>query len=595
MKIAPTVPGPSGYNSPVYINGTCTISGCPNFRLDNLTVPEEWAGIGISDDSFSIIANMYGVADHNTIGGSPQAGSSGVNFINVNHGSWRGVGQYGNNSWASPDTLGTNQQIYLENNAFTNSVGTDTDSFGSPYGGGRFTCRFNTFNGITQGAACTNHGTEVTGITRGGRQYEMYGNLLTCTNPNGCNEGFGARSGVGRIFINTFQVSGGAYFSYVTGMSTERVIRPTGWGLCNGTGPYDMNDGYTSSYSGTVSSSTSTSVTVSGAPWTAGVYNFSTSGSYSLASPGTYYVAYDTTYGDLGGIISNTSNTLTFSWKLSNLTGTFGGGGHSFDAGSRFIIYGVNLYQAGTMTAAGGSGATTLTDSSKSWTSNQWLRAGHAISVIDVTQGFSGQIGENTTDTIQYFGIPFNYNANANYFWNTRDQYAFTSASVCLDQNSVGPSQLHSVNATYTPTPAQPTTQSVDATYEFDESFGSGASPRTAAILNQNLSEQPNINYYYTNPSFDGTNGTGFGTLASRPSTCTVGVGYWATDQGSWNQSGGSNPVSYSSQGTLYICGENGWSSGTTYTPYTYPHPLISGGTTGSSVNPPSDLVATVQ
>jgi hypothetical protein len=65
---------------------------------------------------------------------------------------------------------------------------------------------------------------------------------------------------------------------------------------------------------------------------------------------------------------------------------------------------------------------------------------------------------------------------------------------------------------------------------------------------------------------FDGATGTGFGTLANRPTTCTTnsvesggGVGYFATDDGD--------------QGTLYRCSAtNTWTEH--YTPYTYPHPL---------------------
>jgi hypothetical protein len=55
------------------------------------------------------------------------------------------------------------------------------------------------------------------------------------------------------------------------------------------------------------------------------------------------------------------------------------------------------------------------------------------------------------------------------------------------------------------------------------------------------------------------------------------GVGWWDT-----------------ASNTLYDCSAtNTWS--VYYTPYTYPHPLTTGGTTGASVNPPTGLVATVQ
>jgi hypothetical protein len=89
---------------------------------------------------------------------------------------------------------------------------------------------------------------------------------------------------------------------------------------------------------------------------------------------------------------------------------------------------------------------------------------------------------------------------------------------------------------------------------------------------------------------FNGTTGVGFGTLANRPTTCTAtpqaadaghgGVGYWATDQGSWNKSGNGF-----GQGILYSCtATNTWT--VAYTPYTYPHPLQGGGGGGSTPPP---------
>lgn len=90
---------------------------------------------------------------------------------------------------------------------------------------------------------------------------------------------------------------------------------------------------------------------------------------------------------------------------------------------------------------------------------------------------------------------------------------------------------------------------------------------------------------------FNGTTGTGWGTLANRPTTCTTGsesgggVGYFATDQGSWNASA-SNPYGVQmngADGVLYRCSAtNTWT--VTYTPYTYPHPLNTSSAGGSIV-----------
>ena len=83
-----------------------------------------------------------------------------------------------------------------------------------------------------------------------------------------------------------------------------------------------------------------------------------------------------------------------------------------------------------------------------------------------------------------------------------------------------------------------------------------------------------NREYWNYTASFDGTTGMGCGTLASRPATCTTGVGYWATDQSCANTNNmvGVKPTTPIS-GTLYKCtAPNTWTA--YYTPYTYPHPL---------------------
>jgi len=77
-----------------------------------------------------------------------------------------------------------------------------------------------------------------------------------------------------------------------------------------------------------------------------------------------------------------------------------------------------------------------------------------------------------------------------------------------------------------------------------------------------------NRDYWLHKTSFNGTSGVGRGTLASRPATCTTGVGYWATDQGEWDSTNGATP-----DGRFYKCtSTDTWEL--FYTPHAYPHPL---------------------
>jgi hypothetical protein len=545
-------------NVPLWISGTCTSSGCPNLRVDHIYATSAWANAGGPNEAIILENNMFGVVDHNTVGDTGvTTGSNSITFIDGANSAWGGVGGYGDNSFAQADTFGTAQALYVEDNTFVHASANQNDVGLNGFGGFRIVARFNTVTYDIGSTFVAFHGTDWTGRQRGGRQAEVYGNSQSCQSGGSCGGNLGINSSDAITFGNTLTAPNGWYNNYAY-IGEGRAWTKSEWGNCNGTGVYDINDGAVTSYTGTISSATTNTLTVSGSPWTAGVYN------YSSTSPGSkYYIAYDKTSGELGGIASNTANRLTFSWKLSNIAGnTFSG--NSFTNGDTFAILGSTLYAAGTETGAGGD--PTLTDSSKSWTTNQWVRPGDAYSVIDVTTGNTYQIGSNTSNTLTYKTSPSPY-----WSWTTGDAYAILAVSKCLDQpGTYGGTYLSGT----VPSPIPSTPQTVSPIYEFDDSgLGSGDH-----IYSYSLNLVENTNYFQQKSSFNGSSGTGFGTWASRPATCRTGVGYWATDQGNWNDSNNGF-----GQGELFVCtSTNTWTS--YYTPYVYPHPL--------AIDPPHNLQA---
>ncbi len=114
--------------------------------------------------------------------------------------------------------------------------------------------------------------------------------------------------------------------------------------------------------------------------------------------------------------------------------------------------------------------------------------------------------------------------------------------------------------------------QALSPTYFWENRKSSGG-----ALLNFNVRGEEsayikaNRDFYQQSGTFNGTSGVGTGTEASKPSTCTPGVGYWATD----------------TKRLLVCSSSNVWSIH--YTPYTYPHPLT-GGSPPSVPNAPTSL-----
>jgi len=534
----------SGFGNPININGTCTASGCPDLRIDNLTFPITWAQAAFSDQTVININNVFGVADHNTVGdGSPPSGHYLV-LLNVGHSSWNGIGGWGDNSWASPDTFGSSRAFYLENNTFNYAQATDTDVVGYQLGGGgRIVCRFNNFASMYMFGGCTGHGTDTGGRMRGIRQWEIYDNTAVCPNGFGCGSFSPGRSGVGRNFENALSNSGTGFFKGIANLDAQRTWRANSpYGYCDGKSAWDQND-------------------------------------------------------------------------------TNGGGGNN-----GFVYYTGTI---GLVAAVAGSYVITDANGSLAWTTNQWATSGSSYSFYDVTQGIPFMIASNNSN---FLTTQFNGGGNIPA---AGDSYQILRVFVCMDQPTRGQGLLvqdtvpgngiavlaskgnpgsvaGALDPTYEAADILPNSTGVDHTIssqslalipnrdfyvEADANSAGGPSSGNAWI-NQSAQTSPTspFNGSTCSPITPGyVCGTGHGTLANRPTSCTTGVGYWATDQGSWNTSSNLSTVTGQiAQGQLYICtSTNTWTL--SYTPYTYPHLLIAGGTSGTTPNPPTGMAAVVQ
>ena len=565
---------------PIVAAGTCSASGCPSVRIDNILWGSTTAWTyepTLETQTLLSVDNVFGVVDHNTVPpGDPN--NTCPEFININHTSWQGVGAYGDNSWASPDTFGTEQAFYLENNdiwldfALTeNEFPVNAGTLGA--GGGRVVGRFNKLTMVGWGPFAY-HGTETSGRSRSGRAFEVYGNAMSCED-TACNGYVGLRGGTAFVFGNTWTLGPNTWINSILNIETQRTWRATGWSQCNGLTPFDVNDGYAQQWTGTIGSISGSgpyTITVSGPPLTSGAYDFSSS------QPGDkFYIVWDSTAGWMAGINSNTASSLTSNFAIPSSPGW---PPTNMSAGDAITIYSSKLYAAGTHT--GVAGAMTLTDSTKSWMMNQWVGNHHGYSVINITQqSLSNQIGANTSNAITAATAPCCPAWN----WNTGDAYIIAGYTRCLDQGGAGPGQLYSGNMLG---PAAATTEVLDPAYEWDNAGDLTSHPNVGTDSPSTF--VANVQYYTDNSGGNPvectathscaslTEGVAWGKLAYRPTTCTAGVGYFATDQGNWNHSGNSF-----GQGQLFVCGPgNTWQ--VHYVPYCYPHPLVSGGQCASEL-----------
>lgn len=237
LSTDPTTIGP-----PITAWGLCDSTTCPNLRLDNITFDSSLEACCASQSNSLITTdNIFGVIDHNTMA---SFSSTNMEFINYMNSAWKGVGDYGDNSWSEPSNFGSASLLYLENNLFQEkSVICETEAQVNGHeGGGRIVARFNYLNGSVSG--CSNHGTDSNGRPRGGRQIEFYGNNFICGNAGGCQGAVPVRSGVNIVFSNTLnnrESPAHSWFNQYVGLATYRTqgspFNGIPWLDCPG--PYD--------------------------------------------------------------------------------------------------------------------------------------------------------------------------------------------------------------------------------------------------------------------------------------------------------------------------------------------------------------------
>lgn len=444
--------------------------GSTNFRMDHMTFTGWDATYNSNGEAIVITQDIFGVIDHNSFT------SFFWQFFNCMNADYGG-GTYGDASWSSPTMLGTNDALYFEDNTFTNteygSIQSVIDSDGN---GGRVVIRHNTFNTFFNGG----HGTETAGRPRGTRKWEVYDNTYHCDarGSNTCFTGVQYRSGTGVVFGNTFDVINGTLqqgWGSAVYIPTYRTSDNLNWGTCDGTGPWDKNDG--------------------------------------------------------------------------------------------------TVYASGTLTS-GSNG--TATDTSQSWTTNQWNPNGAPYSFRDVTQGWGSEIHSNTSNSLTYDTFT---NSGTPHAISTGDSYQILRATICLDQPGRGKGVLlsGSLNNPTSPTPTGWVQDALEPIYVWQNTMLSNQDPadsNSGRVIN-------NRDFYVdTGASCNGTSctsGVGVGSFSNRPANCTAGPGgntngvaYWATDTN-----------------TLYVCNPtNTWTA--YYTPYAYPHPISI--SAGPGPNPPTNL-----
>lgn len=494
------------------------------------------------DGNLYFFQDVIGVSDHNTFTQTGASPSMPYYFYNA---AWGGY-TFADGSFADANHFGSSSFFFVENNTinFSGAVYAIADA----YRGARYVVRFNDIiNGWVE-----MHGTDSGGRRRGTRAVEAYNNAYTCNRPGGpCTYTIFSRSGSFMTFNNTL-----TGFSSGFTPRSEMVYDRLFWAfspfdVADGTNTWDLNVGGGPFDSGTAKAGSGDLLLVDNTKsWTAHAYiGYSVKQTSGCDEPP--YCA--------SIIIENTATSLT-------LESQFTGNPLHFTSGDSYQIWKVD---------------------------QGFDMPGRALGTRLFAQPITSATSSGATATVT---LPVTL---ASLGWITGDVIAIAENSclspTCTEYNGVFP-----ITATGASTFTYMMTGSTAASAQFvgvatkapaandqsdDPSYAWSNSQSTTNIVSVSaypLQIRENKNFYnyggavQTTSSFPFSgspstdNGVGVGTAARKPSTCTTGVFYWATDQGSWNSSGsGGNGLGYHCTAT------NTWTQD--YTPYAYPHPLISG------------------
>lgn len=306
--------------------GLITYGGiCMNARLDDCHF------FNVGQANLQLGGWINGVADHNVIW------SAGEDFMFGDMPNWGGTNfNYGDESWAAPDSFGSTNAFYVESFVYTN--GWNPQGIFDFEQGGRLVCRFGTF---TNGSIVA-HDIATGQRQRAARQCEVY-----------CNHAYWLTNNTGQMLWPEFvNARGGVWYSY-----SNTVV------------------------------------------------NYNTPVRYS---------------------VYREQFCLWNPWGMANGTNTW-------DACSSTV------YDSGTYNGTDGQ-TLMLTDTTKSWTVNQWQ---NGYVVHNVTKGYAyGVVSTNDAHNITYIGAGSSCGITTNFIWNVGDVYRIYYVTNAIDQCGRGAGDL---------------------------------------------------------------------------------------------------------------------------------------------------------